>query len=329
MDWLSILTDGLRAAVGPEAAVFALIALGLNVHFGYTGLLNFGQVAFVLVGAYGTATVVSHGVGGLWVGLFVAIMAAICLGLALGGPTLRLRADYLAITTIAAAEILRYIARSGWAEPLTGGVFGLTKYSSGFYAANPIPRGSYGIGTFAFDERALWLMCVAWGAVVAASLLVLVLVRSPWGRIVRAIREDDDAVRSTGKNVFKYRMQALCLGGVFGAIGGALLALNRQAISPDIFILQTTVFAFTILLLGGAARVWGPVAGSVIFWFIMSTFDSFLRTLVKQGVVSENVLSGQTIGALGYVLVGLGLIALMLFRPQGVFGDKRELVLND
>ena len=133
MDLVKILTDSLRAAVGVPAAAYALAAVGLNVQFGYTGLLNFGHVAFMMLGAYGTAVTVNEG-GPLWLGLLVGMGAAALLGLLLGIPTLRLRADYLAIVTIAAAEILRLVARSnaavggiGLLGPLFGGSAAGTK----------------------------------------------------------------------------------------------------------------------------------------------------------------------------------------------------------
>ena len=122
MDVLTILSDASRAAIGPEAAIYALAAIGLNMHFGYAGLLNFGQVGFMLVGAYGVAVAVTTFSAPLWAGVLIGIALAIALALLLGIPTLRLRADYLAITTIAAGEILRYVYRSNFASPVTGGV---------------------------------------------------------------------------------------------------------------------------------------------------------------------------------------------------------------
>src|SRR6266702_4302807 len=122
MDFLIILGDASRAAIGPEAAIYAMAAIGLNMHFGYTGLLNFGQVGFMLVGAYGAAVAVATFNAPLWAGVLVGVALAILLALLLGVPTLRLRADYLAITTIALGEILRYIYRSNFASPVTGGV---------------------------------------------------------------------------------------------------------------------------------------------------------------------------------------------------------------
>src|SRR5262245_3230933 len=156
MDFLVIFADAARAAIGANAAIYAVAAIGLNMHFGYTGLLNFGQVGFMLVGAYGVAVSVATFHTPLLVGVVVGIAMSILLALLLGIPTLRLRADYLAITTIAAGEILRYIYRSDFATPVTGGVYGLTQFANPLYTINPVPEGQYGIGRLSFSNEDLW-----------------------------------------------------------------------------------------------------------------------------------------------------------------------------
>jgi neutral amino acid transport system permease protein len=327
MDLVKVLTDSLRAAVGVPAAAYALAAVGLNVHFGYTGLLNFGHVAFMMVGAYGTAVTVDQG-GPLWLGLLVGIGAAAVLGLLLGIPTLRLRADYLAIVTIATAEILRLVARSNAAEPLTRGVFGIQAFANSFYDINPIPVGRYGFGTFNFSHRQLWVILVGWAAVVVALLLLTVLMRSPWGRVLRAIREDEDAARSLGKNVFAYKIQSLVLGGVIGSLAGALLAIDTQAVNPDTFISILTFFTYTVLILGGPGRILAPVVGAVIFWFLLQLSDGLLRGALAAGWLG-NVIEGSDIAAIRFALVGLALVLLMALRPQGILGSREELLTDE
>ena len=327
MDFVEILADSLRAAVGVPAAAYALAAVGLNVHFGYTGLLNFGQVGFMLVGAYGTAVTVNEG-GPLWLGLLVGIGAAVVLGLLLGIPTLRLRTDYLAIVTIATAEILRYVTRSRALEPLTGGVFGIQKFADPFFALNPIPPGRYGFGTFNFGHRQLWVMAVGWLLVALILLLLTVLLRSPWGRVLKAIREDEDAARSLGKNVFAYKIQSLVLGGVIGAFAGMLLAIETQAVNPDTFISILTFFAYTVLILGGPGRILAPVIGAVIFWFLLQFTDGLLRGALQAGWLG-NVLEANEVAAVRFALVGLGLMLLMILRPQGILGSREELLTDE
>lgn len=323
---IAILYDAIRAAIGPTAAAYALLAVGLNMHFGHTGLLNFGQVGFMLVGAYGVAVSVATFGLPLWAGVLAGILGAVILALLLGIPTLRLRADYLAITTIAAAEILRFITRNSGSEPITGGVFGLSQFADSFYARNPFPSGSY-LGGLGISNGRLWQMTVGWLLVALFTFLIWALMRSPWGRIIRSIREDEDAARSLGKNVYFYKMQSLVLGGVIGAVGGAMYAIALQTVQPDTFLPQVTFYAFAILILGGTATVVGPIIGSVTFWFIIQGLQSTLRRSADAGVLPD-FFGSQAVGAVTLTFVGLLLMALMLFRPQGMFGDKREMQLD-
>ena len=328
MDLLVILSDAGRGALGPVAAIYALAAVGLNLHFGYTGLLNFGQVAFMLVGAYGVAVTVAVYGGPLWLGVLVGLAASVVLALLLGIPTLRLRADYLAIATIAAGEVLRIVFNAGFARPVTGGVFGLQQFAGAFYTANPVPAGSYGLGRLTFTARDLWVMLVGWGAVAVATLGLLLLVRSPWGRVLRAVREDEEAVRSLGKNVYGYKMQSLVLGGLLGALGGMLLAVDGQAVAPNTFNPVATFYLYTLLILGGAGTLLGPVLGSVVFWFLLSFADSALRQAIGAGVVPPQVIGPADVGAVRFALVGLGLVILLVFRPAGILGNREEMRLE-
>ncbi len=325
MDISSILANGVRAAVGPEAAIYALAAIGLNVHFGYAGLLNFGHVGFMLVGAYGLAITVAIFAGPMWLGVLIGIAGAVSLALILGIPTLRLRSDYLAIVTIAAAEILRFVFRSSPARPLTGGVFGLQRFAEPFYAWNPLPVRTYNVGPAAFSHNRFWLVLVGWALVALFSYVVWSLMRSPWGRVLKSIREDEDAARSLGKNVFSYKMQGLVIGGVMGGVAGMVLAINQQAVNPDVFLPIVTFYAYTILVLGGPARVIGPIVGSILFWFLLATSDAFLRQASAANIIP---LDTGSIGAVRFILVGLGLMSLMAFRPQGIFGNKEEMQLE-
>ncbi|MQA13122.1 MAG: branched-chain amino acid ABC transporter permease [Pseudonocardiaceae bacterium] len=328
MDILVILGDAGRAALGPQAAIYALAAIGLNIHFGYTGLLNLGQVGFMLVGAYGVAITVATFGGPLWAGVLVGLACAVVLAILLGIPTLRLRADYLAIATIAAGEVLRLTYNAGFAQPVTGGVYGLQQFAGSFYATNPISPGSYGVGRLVYSERDLWVMVVGWGAVALATLGLFLLIRSPWGRVLRSVREDEDAARSLGKNVFGYKMQSLILGGVLGALGGMLLAVDTQAVAPNTFNPVVTFYLYTLLILGGAGRVLGPALGSVIFWFLLLFIDSALLQAIGAGYIPAEVLSPSDVGALRFALVGLALVLLLAFRPAGILGNPREMRLE-
>lgn len=328
MDWGQIIDNSTSAMFGLEAVVFALAAIGLNMHFGYTGLLNFGQVGFMALGAYGAAVSVTYFDLSLWAGVAVSIVIALVLALLLGLPTLRLRADYLAIVTIAAGEIIRLVARSVEFEDITGGSAGLSRFAQAFYDINPLNEGAYGLWFVKFDERRAWVLLVGWVLVILVSFLVFMLVRSPWGRVLKAIREDEDAARSLGKNVYSYKMQSLVLGGVIGAVGGLMLAIGTQSVQPDSYSTPVTFFAYTALILGGTARIGGPILGAMLFWGLLAFTDNFLRQAIAADYIPTWLMDSTQVGGVRFMLVGLGLAALMVFRPEGIFGDRREIALD-
>jgi neutral amino acid transport system permease protein len=323
------LSVALKAGLGFQAIFFALLAIGINVQFGYTGLLNFGQIAFAMLGGFGIAVSVTQWGLNFWVGVLIGIAAAVVLALLLGLPTLRLRADYLAIATIAAAEGLRLLFRSVSATPVTGGTRGLAAFNRDFIALAPwetSQRYSF-LGT-TWSGAELWVMLVGWIIVALACLLVWLLMRSPWGRVVKSVREDEDAVRALGKNVYVYKMQALVLGGIFGALGGMVYAVGTGSAIPDQYQNANTFLAYAALILGGAARVLGPVVGAMLLLFILQFADTALRALISNGVIPEGLLTATDVAAIRFVLVGVGLMLLLVFRPQGIFGDRREVMLD-
>ncbi len=324
MDLVAILSDAVRAAIGPQAAVFALVAVGLNIQFGYAGLMNFGQAGFMLVGGYGLAISVARFGAPLWLGVIVGLLMGALLALLLGIPTLRLRGDYLAIATIAAAEILRHFFRTSAAEPLTYGVFGVQQYARSFYELNPFDGNSYGLGRFTLSGAQFWVASIGWLLTALAVLLTALLVRSPWGRVVRAIRNDEDVARALGKNTYSYKLQALMIGGLMAATAGMVLALAAQSVTPDTYTADLSFYAFAVLLLGGTGRVLGPVVGSILFWLILATSDSALRQAISAGVISEEILSPSQVGSVRLIVVGLALILFMAFRSEGLFARRRS-----
>jgi ABC-type branched-subunit amino acid transport system permease subunit len=328
VDFLFIIQQALSSAIGVNTIIFALAAIGLNMHFGYTGLLNFGQAGFLAVGAYTTAVLVVSYNFSLWTALGVSILTSTVFALILGLPTLRLRADYLAIVTIAAAEIIRQIARSATFNDTLGGSDGITgKFGKQFFDLNPF---SSGLETpiLRFTPNDLWVVITGWLLVAAVLGVMWLLVNSPWGRVLKAIREDEEAVRSVGKNVYIYKMQSLVLGGIIGSLGGAVYALSRQSVQPDNYGTALTFFAYTVLILGGAARVFAPVVGAIIFWFLLVFIEQTLRQAVAEDLIPDWLIGANQVGQVRFMLVGLGLMLLMIFRPQGIFGDRKELALD-
>ena len=328
MDLLFIAQQSISAALGVNTIIFALAAIGLNMHFGYTGLLNFGQAGFLAVGAYSVATLVVSFNFPLWAALLAGIFNSIILALLLGLPTLRLRADYLAIVTIAAAEIIRQIARSATFNKYLGGSDGITgKFGKDFFALNPFKDG-LDTPFLRYNGNDLWVVVTGWALVIVVLFVMWLLVRSPWGRVLKAIREDEEAVRSLGKNVYLYKMQSLIIGGIVGSFAGFVYALSRQSVQPDNYGTALTFFAYTVLILGGAARVFAPIAGSIIFWFLLVFIEQMLRQAVGAGYIPEWLIGVNQVGQIRFMLVGLGLMLLMIFRPQGIFGDRKELALD-
>src|ERR1700712_3720374 len=180
---LSFVWLALGQIVSPQTIAYALAALGLTVCFGFTGLVNFGQAGFMAVGGYGFAiTTVKFG-WPLWASVLAAIVGAIIFAFLLGTPTLRLRADYLSIVTIAAAEIVRYTVKTPQFVPVTGGTDGINGSSITFDAINPIPEGRYGFGVLTYNQDDLWIIIVGWVLNLLCALLVRRLMRSPWGRL--------------------------------------------------------------------------------------------------------------------------------------------------
>jgi neutral amino acid transport system permease protein len=183
MDWNFIFQQTVVNLIGINAVYFAIAALGLNVQFGYTGLLNFGQAGFMAAGAYGLGMTAHYFSISLWWGILIGLFYTILLGLLMGLPTLRLRADYLAIVTIAAAEILRLLVRSQRFTHFFGGSNGINNFSGQFRDIGldlGINQGAtYGFWWFKFTGRQLWPLIVGWVLVAVFGVVVYLLMRSP------------------------------------------------------------------------------------------------------------------------------------------------------
>jgi neutral amino acid transport system permease protein len=147
------------------------------------------------------------------------------------------------------------------------------------------------------------------------------MIRSPWGRVLRAIRDDEDAVRALGKNAFWYKLQVLMIGGAIAGLSGVLFALDLSQISPTNFLPIVTFFAWTALILGGAGSLVGPIAGSVIFWVVLTQTSSLAEDLFPS-------MSATAVSATRFILMGAMIMLLMIFRPEGLFGKREELSLE-
>jgi branched-chain amino acid transport system permease protein len=307
---------GFWTGVGILAGIYTIFALGLQVNVGFTGIFNFGQAGFMGIGAYSMAILVTDADLSFWLSLPIAILITMAFGLLVGLPALRLRTDYLAIATIAAAEALRLFALN--ARDLTGGAQGIFGFDAEWDdVADSILDGLQSLG-WDSPETLFPLFLVVWGVALILTLILYLLQRTPWGRVLRAVREDEDAARALGKNAFAYKLQSLAISAALGAIAGFFLALNLRFIIPDEFLPIFTFLGYAVLILGGLASYWGVAAGAIVFWTI---FEG-LRFL-------ELPFDEVQIRALQFIVLGLVLILLMAFRPQGMFGKRQEMVLGD
>jgi branched-chain amino acid transport system permease protein len=310
-------------SVGVLAATYALVALGLQLNVGFTGIVNFGAAGFMAVGAYTMAILTIDTDISFWLSLPLSVLVTMAFGLIVGLPSLRLRTDYLAIATIAFAEIIRLIAQN--ARELTGGNQGLfcsddqsKCFDDTWLDVSDRVEGWLVDLGWSDPEILFPLLLVAWALVFIITLGLLFVQRSPWGRVLRAVREDEDAARALGKNAVAYKLQSLVISAAIAAVAGWILALNLATVHPIDFEPLVTFFAYGVLVLGGLANYWGVLVGSVIFWTLLEA-TRFIDVFDDQ--------SDQT--ALRLAIVGLVLILLMAFRPQGMFGKREEMVLGD
>ena len=392
MDWGQIATATLTALFGVDAMYFAIAAIGLNVQFGYAGLLNFGQAGFMACGAYAIGMTAHYWQISFWWGIPMAIAYATVFGLIMGVPTLRLRSDYLAIVTIALAELVRLIVRSVTFKKYFNGSDGINGFGKTFTDTTPFnPSGSYSLWPFdpsvnlfgrvllliIFAGMSVMLgrmvaerirsgntalrttspfvvfglvlvgakqteygglgfksLIVGWLVVFVLGALVYMLMRSPWGRVIKGIREDEEAVRSLGKNIYSYKLQALILGGAIATFAGMMFSLSRGSVQPDNYSRDTTFFVLTALVLGGLAKVTGSIVGSMLYWGISQFISVFLFELSKAWggkveVFGLPIISNPSqVGQYVQIALGLMLVLLMLFRPQGLFGNRKEMALD-
>jgi ABC-type branched-subunit amino acid transport system permease subunit len=312
------------------AGIYTIFALGLYLQYALAGLPNFGHVAFAALAAYTMAILIIHLNVPMPVSALAGLLVAVLFSLVLGIPSLRLRADYLAIATIAGAEIVRYLALN--MQGLTGGPIGsigmlgpsqLAQYNQSWEALlRPIVAALKRNPVLApAASRDFAMLLIVW--VIALILLTVfwLMARSPWGRMMRAIREDEDAAAAVGKDVFRAKLQVLILGALLGGLAGLLLAWQIGIITPDDYQPTFTFYAYLILILGGTTRIWAIPVGALLFgllysgtrflnFYPLSLFDSGDRAYLR------------------LILVGMLLILLMAIRPQGLLGNRRELLLR-
>lgn len=315
---------GFWSGVLVTAGIYAVVTLGLQLNVGFTGIVNFGQAGFMAVGGYSMAILVLEAGLSFWLALPLAVLITMGFGVLIGLPSLRLRGDYFAIVTLAMAEVVRLTAQN--ARDLTGGNKGLycefegvnqTCFDDAWRSVSDWMLGVFEI-FWSDPEPLLPLLIVIWVTVGLGVLGLSYLQGTPWGRVLRAVREDEDATRALGKNTLLYKLQSLMISALLGALAGFFLALFLATIHPDDYEPIVTFFAFGVLILGGLANYKGVVVGAILLW-----------TLLEGTRFVELPISEEKTAALRFAIVGVVLIGLMAFRPQGMFGKREEMVLGD
>lgn len=293
------------------ALSYAIMCLGLNVQWGQTGLFNVGVAGFVAIGAYTSALLTTpHAEGRMggydWpiaAGWAAAALAAALVSVLVGALTIRLRADYLAIATFGVAVVAQLCALN--LQGLTGGPFGI-----GYI---PRPFASLAGNPLAFGLANLLVVAVV---TLAVYLALERLLRSPWGRVLRAIREDDQAAAALGKNALFYRLQAFAIGGGVMGLAGAVQADFIGFISPDNYSPFLTFQVWTMLIVGGSGNNRGAVLGAVVVWAFWAATAAATAALVPPDYQARAA-------SLQITVIGLLICAVLLLRPRGLLGEER------
>jgi branched-chain amino acid transport system permease protein len=298
--------------VGTLTVIYGIFTAGLQLNIGQTGVYNFAQAGFMAVGAYAMGVLVVNAQWSFWAALPVATLIAVIVALIVGAPALRLRGDYFAIVTIAASEMIRYVIQN--AQGLTGGTVGLIGFNTQWSTLSSSISNSLGLGP---QYYLVPLLLVGAGVFLICLIVLGLLQNTPWGRLLKAIREDEVAARALGKPVFRYRMQSLAIGAVLAALAGYLLALDLGSLSPDEFQTDNTFIALAMLLVGGLGSYRGVLIGAIVVEFLLQATQTINLPL-----------SASQVASLRFMLVGAILIALAVWRPQGVMGRRDEMVLR-
>ncbi len=310
-----------------QFAMVAIIAIGLNVVVGQAGLLDLGYVGFYAVGAYTVALLTSPdspwnqvGAGGFldkdwaWLACVPLAMAVTALaGLVLGIPTLRLRGDYLAIVTLGFGEIIRLLADN--LSDLTNGARGLNQIAyPRLGETDKLPTGVFSSGnSTGHANYGTWWFWLGLALMVGILLLVGNLERSRVGRAWVAIREDEDAAEVMGVNTFKFKLWAFVIGAGIGGLSGALYAGQVQYVAPPTFNIINSMLFLCAVVLGGQGNKLGVI------------FGAFIIVYLPNRLLGVHVL-GINLGDLKYLFFGLALVVLMIFRPQGLFPVRQQLL---
>ena len=295
------------------ALVFSIAVMGLNLQWGFTGLFNAGVAGFLAVGGYTMAILTGPSRDAVFggfelpfvVGLIGAMAASGVAALIVGAATLKLRNEFLAVATFGIAVTIQLVCVN-W-EYMTGGTLGLIS----------IPNPARALAEGPFVQNLIYLAIVV---VVAALVFVGMerIVRAPWGRVLKAIREDETAAASLGKNPARVRLEAFVLGCMLMGLSGALYVAFIGYVSPFDFLPIVTFQIWTMLILGGSANNRGAILGALIVWGIWTGSGFVISKVVPPDLQAQS-------GAMQAVLIGLILVVTLLVRPRGLIGEERQV----
>ncbi len=289
--------------------IFAIMSLSLNLQYGFTGLANFGQVAFFCLGAY-TTTIITLTFGlPFIIGLIGAMVVAGVFGYLIAIPTANLKEDYWAIVTLAAAEIVRiFFLNEGWVVgggPYRGGAFGVGDIPQPF-------KSHFSAQTYPFFYLGIVLVCL-----LITYLIINKITDAPFGRVVKSIREGNDHLaQALGKDVRRFRLKVMATGGVFGGMAGCLWAHYYGFISPSQFLPLVTFIVWAMVIVGGKGNNKGAILGTIVITLFYNS-TRFLKDYIPINEI--------TLASLRMVAIGVLIVVVMLFMNEGILKEKKKI----
>ena len=282
--------------------IYSLLAMSLNFQVGFTGLINFGQVAFFCIGAYASSLLVIKAGAPLILGFLGGMALSGLFGYVISIPTKSLKADYWAIATLAGGEVVRLIAlNEGW---LTEGPFGVMSISQ------PL-RWLFSKDTYPLFYLFLVVACMA-----VVYFVLSLLTNSPFGRNLKAIRDEEDLCLSLGKNTRKLKLQAMVVAGMVAGLGGALFAHYITYISPENFKPIETFLMWAMIIVGGRGNHLGAILGAVVIQ-LFNVSTRFIGGYVPLG--------SDSMAALRMVIIGVLIVLFLLYTPEGLIKEKKRV----
>jgi ABC-type branched-subunit amino acid transport system permease subunit len=286
--------------------IYGILSLSLNLQYGFTGLANFGQVGFFCVGAYVSTIIVLVFKMPFILGLIGGMVMAGFYGYVISIPTAKLKEDYWAIVTLAAAEIVRiFFLNEDW-------VVGGGPYQGGSFGIGGIPqplRALFSAYTYPLFYLAIVLVCLA-----STYLIINTLTESPFGKVIKSIREGDNLPQALGKDVKAFRIKVMAIGGCFGGLAGSLWAHYHGFVSPNQFMPLETFIIWAMVIVGGKANNRGAILGAVI---VLVFYNS--TRFLKDYIPIEEV----TLASLRMVVIGILIVVAMLFMKEGLIKEKK------